>query len=74
MMTDAMQLNSMTDASTWAQNMGNLSDAQQTRLANWIWENKPEIGCRYDEHPIYNIEDGFWEIVGDEAEGQEELL
>ena len=66
MITNSMQLHSMSDARTWAYNIGKFSENQQTRLAEWIWENKPEIGCRYDEHPICNVGDGFWEIIGDE--------
>lgn len=66
MITNSMQLHSMSDARTWAFNNGNFTDNQASNLADWIWENKPEIGCRYDEHPLYSIGDGLFEIIGDE--------
>lgn len=65
MMTDYMQLNSLTDARTWAQNMhgGDLAETDEEDLAQWIWENKPEIGVSYKNHPIYDMEgDEFYAI------------
>ena len=65
MMTDYMQLNSLTDARTWAQNMngGDMNDTDEEKLAQWIWENKPEIGVSYKDHPICNLEHAeFYEI------------
>lgn len=67
MITENMQLNSTRDASTWASNMGLNNAAQETRVAQWIWENKPHIGCTIDEHPLNDLsENEFWEIAGDD--------
>lgn len=67
MMTDFMTLNSRTDASIWANNIlgSHVEYAETEPLADWIWDNKPEIGCRYPEHPISSIDtEKFWEILG----------
>jgi len=70
MITESMQLNSYRDAQQWASDLGDLTAAQQERVADWIWDNKPEIGCTYEDFCEQNADewDGekFWEIAGDE--------
>ena len=64
MITTAMQLTTRRDAYNWAADMGDLTDEQIERVADWIWANKPEISCRYDEHPIcYLPVHEFWAIA-----------
>jgi len=69
MITESMKLTSRRDATTWAANMGDLSDEQMERVTRWIWENAPSIGCTYEEHPINGMDlEQFWRIVEGEAE------
>jgi len=63
MITESMKLASKSDARTWAAQY-DLDDAQTERLANWIWANKPTIGCSLEEHPLSSLTDeAFCEIV-----------
>lgn len=68
MMTESMKLTSRHDAEIWAHNMngGSMSETQERHLADWIWENKPAVGCTYEHHPLYAISDDCWVMVGDE--------
>ena len=66
MIFDYMQLNSMNDCRTWAQNMhdGELTESDEERLAQWIWANKPQIGVTYKDHPIYALDgDDFYALL-----------
>lgn len=63
MITDKMTLNSKQDAVCWAAQY-DLPMDQEKLLANWIWANKPEIGCSIAEHPLSTINDeDFWDIT-----------
>lgn len=69
MITNSMSLNSTRDARQWASDMGLECDAQIERVAAWIWENKPEYGCTWEEFQeanggVFGSEE-FWEIAGD---------
>jgi hypothetical protein len=64
MITDTMMLNTVEDAKLWASVLGLVHQEQDDRVAKWIWENKPAIGCFYDDHPISTISDEeFWSIA-----------
>lgn len=69
MITEYMQLNSVQDARTWAGAMAVQTDSQHTRVADYIWEHKPRIGCTYSEfreaNPDFCDIEKFWEIAGD---------
>jgi hypothetical protein len=70
MITKYMQLESYTDARQWASEFGLECDAQEARVAEWIWENKPEIRCTWEEFQEKNARvleslEHFWEIAGD---------
>ena len=69
MITECMQLNSYRDAQQWASDFGLECDAQEERVADWIWDNKPEIGCSWSEFQDANSgvleSEEFWEIAGD---------
>ena len=49
MITNSMTLNSTTDAQNWAEQYGLYDQTQIDNLATWIWNNKPAVGCSYDE-------------------------
>ncbi len=71
MITSAMQLNSKNDARVWADNMGLPDDESTDRIAQWIWDNKPHIGCTYAtfksaNHAIMGS-DHFWRIAAGEV-------
>ena len=63
MITEYMKMASRRDAGQWASDF-RLSDEQEERLANWLWINKPFIGCTWNDHPIskLTVED-LWDIV-----------
>jgi len=64
MITDNMTLNSKNDAKQWASDFGLETDEQEKKLAEWIWSNKPSVGCTKKEHPVSGLsEKDFWEIV-----------
>lgn len=64
MITDDMKLNSKSDARQWASDFGLTADKQEEKLADWIWRNKPAIGCTKREHPVSQLsDDDFWNIV-----------
>jgi len=64
MITGNMKLNSKSGARQWASDCGLNNDVQVQKLANWLWENKPYIGCTINEHPLQNLStEEFWEIV-----------
>jgi len=64
MITDNMKLESRLDADLWADNFGLSTDEQIARLADWIWANKPFIGCTIDDHPLSILSDEeFWNIT-----------
>lgn len=69
MMTNAMQLTTYRDAQVWAQQFGLECDAQEERVADWIWENKPEPGCTWEDFQAAHADtlesEEFWEIAGD---------
>lgn len=69
MITEFMTLNSVSDARVWSAQMG-LSAAQEERVAEWIWDAKPEYGCTWAEFQAANEEilesKLFWDIAGDE--------
>ena len=69
MITENMQLDSTRDAKTWAAQFGLECEAQEQRVADWIWKNKPSYGCTYAEFQAANSEvlesEEFWEIAGD---------
>ncbi len=63
MITKHMQLNSKRDAHQWASDYGLETEAEINRLADWIWANKPAIGCTFAEHPLSAISDeDFWKL------------
>lgn len=65
MITEHMTLTTRDDARTWAAQMGDdLTDEQVQRLADWIWSNKPSVGCGHLEHPLCTLSDEqFWGIL-----------
>ena len=69
MITENMELDSRRDAQQWASDFGLECDAQEERVADWIWRNKPEIGCTWGEFQMENLDvlesDQFWDIAGD---------
>lgn len=63
MITENMTLKTKQDAVCWAAQY-DLPRDQESRLADWIWSNKPDIGCALAEHPISTItEEDFWDIT-----------
>lgn len=69
MITDCMRLQTVSDARQWASDSGYLTDDQIERLATWIWNEKPSIGCTIDEHPLNDLSaEEFWRIADGLAE------
>lgn len=67
MITESMTLTTIRDAYQWASECGDLTEAQVERLGDWIWDSKPEHGCRYADHPLHDMNvEKMWEIAGDE--------
>ena len=67
MITEYMKLNTIRDAMQWANECGDLTDAQIERLGEWIWDNKPYSGCCIGDHPISKLDvEEMWNIAGDE--------
>lgn len=73
MITAAMKLNTTRDARQWAGDILSgisSSDYDYDRavdlLSDWLWDEKPEIGCLYSEHPIDGMDEiEFWAIIAD---------
>ena len=69
MITEMMTLTTYRDAQQWASDFGLECDAQQERVAAWIWENKPEPNCTWADFQAANADvlesEEFWEIAGD---------
>ena len=67
MITDHMELTTYRDAQHWANEIltdADHTDADEERLAAWIWEHKSGPRCSYAEHPISTLdEDAFAAIV-----------
>lgn len=55
MITEHMTLTTKNDAKIWAGQMG-LDTEDSAKLAEWIWANKPEIGCTYEDHPLSKMD------------------
>lgn len=66
MITEHMTLNTTADARTWASQLGLETPSQEKTVADYIWANKPEIGCTYAEfiaaNPEFQNEETFWDI------------
>lgn len=63
MITENMVLTTKRDAVIWA-GQSELNDEQSARLSDWIWKNKPHLGCTYAEHPLKNLTtEKLWDIV-----------
>lgn len=73
MITEHMQLRTISDASQWADSMlSGISsndydyDRAVELLAKWIWDNKPKIGCVIADHPVNDMPtDEFWDIISE---------
>ena len=69
MITDHMTLNSARDADIWAGQFGLECEAQENRVSGWIWNNKPHLGCTWEEFQEANADvlesEEFWDITGD---------
>ena len=64
MITENMKLSSVNDARQWASDMRLNTEMEIQNVARWIWNNKPALGCTYNEHPIESLEiDDFWTIA-----------
>lgn len=64
MITKSMSLNTKQDAVVWASQLGLSNVEQEVRVADYIWDKKPFIGCTYEEHPISALsDDQFWKIA-----------
>lgn len=64
MITKSMKLNTRQDAKVWASQLGLSTVEQEARVADYIWANKPAVGCTYDEHPISTMsEKEFWDFA-----------
>lgn len=58
MITENMTLDTARDADFWAGEMlenTDHSDGDYSKLSDWIWNNKPIIGCTLDDHPINSM-------------------
>jgi len=66
MITEYMELATFNDARQWANECGDdLTNEQIQSLAQWIWDNKPQINCTYAEHPLSSLDaDSMWKIIG----------
>lgn len=66
MITEHMTLNATADARAWASQLGLETPAQEKAVADYIWANRPEIGCTYGEfiaaNPEFQNEENFWDI------------
>lgn len=67
MITEFMTLNSYSDAVVWAQQMGLPNEASEDAVAEYLWENKPAIGCTLgefrDANP--NHESDIWALCSE---------
>ena len=57
MLLESMILSTRAEATQWAYFLG-MNEENIERLAEWIWDNKPYIGCSYRAHPIYSMDYG----------------
>ena len=71
MITKYMTLTTTRDADQWASDMvEGISclhydyDQAAALLSNWLWNNKPFVGCTYGGHPIAALSDEqFWDLL-----------
>jgi len=68
MITTNMTLNTTRDADFWAAEMlenTQYTESEHAKLSDWIWNEKPYIGCTLSEHPIDGMEfNDMLEVAG----------
>ena len=58
MITSSMTLDTKMGADFWAAEMlagTEYGEREKQILSDWIWNNKPEIGCTLADHPINDM-------------------
>jgi hypothetical protein len=71
MITEYMRIDTTSDADYWAGDILEGYDESDydigqavELLSEWLWKNKPSIGCTWAEHPISSISHyRLWDIV-----------
>lgn len=59
MVTSNMTLSTTTDADFWAGDIlegTEYGDNEKRLLSDWIWNNKPDLDCTYENHPISTMD------------------